>query len=268
MVQDDEYIQTLTGLGLTFLQAKTYLALAKLGKADVRTISKASNVARQDIYRIMPALQNLGLIEKILTTPTIYQVNPINESLCILLQNKTQEFIELQTKIKGLLNNLQNRKDEITLQDEDHQFSIISSKILLLKKLAKGENTTQTSIDVVGKYEGIKYMLFYRFRDIKRALKRGVKIRLITERHEDDKSLQKTIQTLKINQLFEIRYLPAPIPVKTVILDRTEVNMCIAISPAKDVPSLWSNNPNFVKVMVAYFEELWNKAMGASEPLA
>ncbi|MEX2723761.1 MAG: helix-turn-helix domain-containing protein [Candidatus Freyarchaeota archaeon] len=61
---DYEYIQTLTDLGLTFLQAKTYLNLAKLGKANVQTIAKASNVARQDIYRIMPSLQKLGLAEK------------------------------------------------------------------------------------------------------------------------------------------------------------------------------------------------------------
>ncbi|MCW4047841.1 MAG: hypothetical protein NWE99_09855 [Candidatus Bathyarchaeota archaeon] len=63
-MQYDECVQTLMGLGLTLLQAKTYLALATLGKADVKMISKASNVARQDIYRVMPVLQKLGLGKK------------------------------------------------------------------------------------------------------------------------------------------------------------------------------------------------------------
>jgi DNA polymerase III alpha subunit len=53
-------------LGLTLLQAKIYLALSKTGKATIKTISKASNSARQDIYRIMPTLQKLGLAEKII----------------------------------------------------------------------------------------------------------------------------------------------------------------------------------------------------------
>jgi sugar-specific transcriptional regulator TrmB len=65
MIQDD--IQTLTDLGLSLLQAKTYLNLAKLGKANVQTIAKASNVARQDIYRVMPKLQKLGLAEKFIS---------------------------------------------------------------------------------------------------------------------------------------------------------------------------------------------------------
>ena len=59
-----EQIQTLMAFGLTSLQAKTYLALAKLGKADVKTIAKVSKVARQDIYRIMPTLQKWGLEKK------------------------------------------------------------------------------------------------------------------------------------------------------------------------------------------------------------
>jgi DNA-binding IclR family transcriptional regulator len=54
------------------LKSKVYLTLATLGKADVKTIAKASNIARQEIYRIMPTLQKLGLTEKIITNPTMY----------------------------------------------------------------------------------------------------------------------------------------------------------------------------------------------------
>jgi hypothetical protein len=114
-------------------------------------------------------------------------------------------------------------------------------------------------------WKGIKTMLFYRFQDFKRATKNGVKLRVITEKHEGDKSVQKILHTLQTNPLFEIKYLPAPIPIKTVIHDGIEVNMCIAISPSSDVPSLWSNNPQFVKVMLTYFEGLWNKALEESE---
>jgi hypothetical protein len=55
-----------------------------------------------------------------------------------------------------------------------------------------------------------------------------------------------------------------PIPVNTVIHDGKEVNLCL-VTPAGNagLPSLWSNNPQFVKVMETYFEELWKKALGA-----
>jgi sugar-specific transcriptional regulator TrmB len=263
--QDDEHIQTLTDLGLTLLQAKTYLALVTLGKAKVQTISKASNVARQDIYRIMPTLQKLGLAEKIIAAPIMYKAISLKEGLSILLQNKTREHTELQKKTIELLNNIHNSEDEKVLQDEAQQFSIISSKKLLLKRFAETDNITQKSINVVGKWKILKSILFHRPQDTKRALKRGVKIRIITEKHEDDKSIKKIIQSLKTNPLFEIRYLSTPLPVKTVIYDGTEVRMSIATSPDSDMPSLWSNNPSFLKVMTAYFEEIWDEALDASE---
>jgi sugar-specific transcriptional regulator TrmB len=251
-------------LGLTLLQAKTYLVLATLGRAGVKTIAKASNVARQDIYRIMPTLEKLGLAEKIIAVPTMYKATSLKEGLFILFQNETQKHSELQKKIIELVNNAHGSEDKKVLQDETHQFSIISSKKLLHKRIAERENIVQTSIDAVGKWESIRFTLFYRLQDLKRILKRGVKIRIITERYEDYKSVQKIMRTLK-NPLFGIRCISAPIPVKTVIHDGTEVNMCIAMSPDNDVPSLWSSNPNFVKIMAAYFEELWNKALDASE---
>ena len=60
----DECAKILMDLGLTLLQAKAYLALSQLGKATVKTISKTANVARQDVYRVMLALEKLGLAEK------------------------------------------------------------------------------------------------------------------------------------------------------------------------------------------------------------
>lgn len=60
-------------LGLTSLQAKIYLALAQTGNATIRNIAKNSKIARQDVYRIMPSLQKLGLAEQIVVSPTMYK---------------------------------------------------------------------------------------------------------------------------------------------------------------------------------------------------
>ena len=54
----------LSDFGLTHNQAKVYLAIAQLGLASVSQASKASNVRREDVYRIMPKLEKMGLIEK------------------------------------------------------------------------------------------------------------------------------------------------------------------------------------------------------------
>jgi len=85
---DNEHVQILTDLGLTLLQAKTYLALSQLGKATVKTISKTANVARQDVYRVMLALEKLGLAEKIVAKPTMYKATPIKEGIYFCFKRK------------------------------------------------------------------------------------------------------------------------------------------------------------------------------------
>jgi len=78
------------GFGVNVFAGKTYLGLAKLGVADVKTISKVSNVARQDVYRLTPKLQKCGLAEKIISTQTLYRAIPLKKGLSTLLQQKVE----------------------------------------------------------------------------------------------------------------------------------------------------------------------------------
>jgi len=264
---ENEHVQILMDLGLTFLQAKVYLALSKTEQARIKVISKTASIARQDAYRVMPTLEKLGLAEKLLTTPATYKGSSLKEGYYLLLQNKAREHLELQKKTTALIKNLREEKDNTTPQEEEPQFVITSSKELLFRRFAEREKIVQTSIDIIGVWKDLRRTLFNRFHDFKDALERGVRIRMITEKCENDKSLQRIMRTLMEMHLFSIRYVSAPIPVKTVIHDGTEVNMCIATSPDSDVPSLWSNNPQFVKVMKTHFEALWDSAIDVSENL-
>ena len=53
MTFDKRDAETLVAIGLTSTEAKVYLTLESLGKANAKTIWKNSGVARQDIYRIL-----------------------------------------------------------------------------------------------------------------------------------------------------------------------------------------------------------------------
>jgi len=255
MIQD-EHIQTLTGFGLTFLQAKTYLALVKLGKADVNTIAKASNVARQDIYRIMPTLQKLGLTEKIIAKPTMYKATRIKEGLSILLQNRKTEIAELQKKTKSLINDFQANNAKIPFKEEETQFTITSEITRLLKMHINQAQKAQESIDIMIPLISVPLKVTEEWSNFNKALKRGVKIRLITQKPKVETALT-VWQALVKNPLFELKYLAAPINFGMHIFDRKELT--VAVSAKKLLPCLWSNNPHVVELAVSYFNEMWNK---------
>ncbi|PVX26841.1 MAG: hypothetical protein CW716_05175, partial [Candidatus Bathyarchaeum sp.] len=63
----EEDIETLTWLGLTERQAKVYLALLQIGSSSAEAISKLSTVHRQEVYRLVARLQEMGLVETNIT---------------------------------------------------------------------------------------------------------------------------------------------------------------------------------------------------------
>jgi hypothetical protein len=77
-------------LGLTYLQAKIYFTLTQLKTAEAQKISNVSNVARQDIYRLMPTLEKNRSGGK---------------------NNSNTDVIQSHTSKRGLLNS-SSRKDE------------------------------------------------------------------------------------------------------------------------------------------------------------
>ena len=257
-----EEIQILVDLGLTALQARAYLALSSQKTASLKLISKKSNIARQDVYRIMPLLEKIGLVEKIISTPVTYKAIPIKDGVSILLQRKTTEYADLQDRVDEMVNNFQNGFYKSGIQPDDSQFLVISEKKLLYKTLGEKNNLVKKSLLVAGTWESTRVVLFdSELEKFKKALKKGVKIRWITEDHEEDPSTLKTLEMLKKNPLFEIRYFAAPIPLQAAIYDEKEVTMCIALSPSPDVTSIWSNNSMLLRVAMNYWEEIWNAAL-------
>ncbi len=251
--ENDSYIQTLMNLGPTLLQAKTYMALVNLGKGDVKTISKASNVARSDVYRIMPALEKLGLAEKIIGRTTMYKPTPIRESLSILLQNRKQEYVELEKKTTSLLNSSYHY-DLQDLQEENQQFKITSERNLLQKMLKNLMQSAKTSIDMVMPGKALQEKLlsdpFYF-----RTINKNVKIRVLTQKVEGKISPIKP-QALAKNRFIETTYSNKTGQFAMHIIDEKEVTLCLTEKEG-GLPCLWSNNHSIVKLAEAYFEKVW-----------
>ena len=261
-ILEEEKIQTLTDLGLTTLQARAYLALSSQRTATLKLIAKRSNIARQDVYRIMPLLEQIGLVEKFISTPVTYKAAPLRDGVSILLDRKTREYDSLQAKTEEMVNNFRTGILRAAIQPDDSQFLVISEKKLLYKTLGEKNSTVEKSLHVAGTWESARSVLFdIELEKFKNALKRGVRIKWITEDHEEDASTTKTLQMLKKNPLFEIRYFAPPIPLQTAIYDEREVTMCIALPPSTDVTSIWSNNLVFTRVALNYWEEIWNGAL-------
>jgi sugar-specific transcriptional regulator TrmB len=257
---EDEAVQTLMGLELTFCQAKVYLALVPNGSCTAKTISRLSKVTRQDVYRIMPKLQKLGLVQKALSIPTEWEAIPIDEGLAILLERKNKQLSELQEKTTKILSNFRESNKRTERKKEETEFVIIpegeTHRHWILKKIGEAK----MSNDIFITMELFKYTLFNETKRMKKLMERGVKFRHIVYNLDETKDEIELDPYLKKNPNFQVRYISNTPIAATVSFDKKEVVFSNPTDNLCTGSKLWSNNPNFVTLIQNYFETTWKTA--------
>ncbi len=261
----EQDIQTLMDFGLSYVQSLTYMTLVKLKKADVKTIARVSNIARQDIYRIMPMLQKLGLVEKIIGLPTMYRATPIKSATAVLLEQKKLEYEGLIAKTNSMMESFPQTPDDISPSYEDTQFVIISELSLLLNLHEKLTLQCQTTLDIMmplRKYTENADAQWSRVNQVFRQ-KNNVKIRIITEKPKDQEVYIMFWEPLLKNPLFQIKYVEEAICHFMHIFDDKQFTLSVGVQAI--LPSLWSNNPNIVQLAINYFNATWGSTDNANQ---
>ncbi len=254
----DEDVDALTCLGLTVLQAKVYLALTSSGKATIKTISKTANVARQDIYRLVAELQELGIVEKIIAAPNEFRAIPLRDGINILLKRKQKENSDAHKKALKLIRRRMDESTNAQPEEESPQFIMIPEKKALTLRLREAIETAQESIDATCSWKKFPQGLNILAEAFKKALRRGVKIRFIVEKPEHINSWPKTAQVFMKNPYFKLRTIPYPPTGILGIYDKKEV--LLATSPtgsAVGSPALWTSNSSLLAIVQEYFEQIW-----------
>ena len=261
----DEEIQTLMHLGLTCCQAKIYLTLVRSGDSTAKTISKISKVPREKVYRVIPALQEKGLVEKIVNKPSIYKATPMKEGFSILLKHRNSVTDELNEKSIEILKNSMKKNTNRMIPENNHDFVLIPNKGTIEKKIESNIKTTQTSLDVVSTWNRA-INSFIKFNDAyMKALKRGIKIRIIVEKPQKEEDVEyerKTVEVFKEYPYFEVRHVSDPVPCIVAVKDRKEVLIFTSASlRLNESPALWSNNAPLVTLAENYFKCLWTTSL-------
>jgi sugar-specific transcriptional regulator TrmB len=260
LLSEEEGVQTLVNLGLTVLQAKVYIALAKLGTSTGRTTAKTAKVASQDVYRVLSELQEKGLVEKIIDKPNKYRPIQIEEGLTILLQRRNKQTVEIKNMMTEIFKNFSGT-DKIEDCDEKYQFVWVPHKETIENKFRNGIETAQTSVDLSCEFPCSMNAAERELNSILKSIKRDIKFRELIDLSQGICQEPKAFLTLKRNPAYQTRFICLTFPVKILIKDKREV--FISIKNAKsniDTPYLWSNNPILVQVIQQWYDIMWEKS--------
>jgi sugar-specific transcriptional regulator TrmB len=253
----EDAVNTLEELGLTMVQAKTYLAIIENNVSTIKEIASTSKVARTDLYRSIRELEEKGLVERVLSKPNRFQAVPIGECVDSLYRRIVERNIELQKKIAKLRNDCKNNENK-SLTEANASKYVLVPKSRAIERIGKAIDSTKEYIDVVSSWKRFSTAIFSSANKLEHAWSRGVECRFVIEKPESLETLQNGLGSCRKNPHCRIRFIPSSPRTVLSIYDGKE-GMVIEnpIAPLKESSILLSNNRSFISMIHDFFEIVW-----------
>ncbi|MEM2806020.1 MAG: helix-turn-helix domain-containing protein [Candidatus Bathyarchaeia archaeon] len=94
----EDLANLLCDYGLTKMQAKILIHIARVGSSSIGAIAKSLKTNRMNIYRNLKRMEGLGLVEAVPGRPIKYASAPIDKALNLLISITKNRLSELENK--------------------------------------------------------------------------------------------------------------------------------------------------------------------------
>jgi len=261
-------IDTLIHLGLTQNQARIYLANLHTGSATVKAIAQHAQIGREDVYRVLPSLQDLGLVKKCLGSPSIYEPVEPHEVLSLLITVKSDEMAKLRKEALEFVAHCPKSKKQ---EEERDKFTMVTNFDIAIHMLIDAIKKTQHTWDFTSGYERflIRQNMPKKVKQVKEmlaAVERGVKIRAVLDQPKDRRKLPLSGLALKESKRFiehenfEYRYIDRKHVAFISIFDEKLMFIETQQGPRVILPQLWSNNQVLLGMGKTFFDTAWQSS--------
>jgi sugar-specific transcriptional regulator TrmB len=269
-MSQEKVLKTLQDLGLTSLDSKIYIYLAKKGPQKGNAISKALKVQKQQLYRNLKKLQSKAIVSATLEHPAKFSAVPFEKVLDLFIKAKLQEAQTIQTEKTRLLSSWQAMQAAET-PDASARFMVIKGRNIIYSRIKQMINATKTQLSIISTISGLARADQFGLLDtgFKHPLRSEVQFRFLTHLSKENLGTMQTLlkETPKADLRFEIRTpnIGSSLFPRMVIRDQEEVVFFInpkvdAALPEQDDLCLWTNCKSLIYSFLAMFEELWRNS--------
>jgi YesN/AraC family two-component response regulator len=254
--------------GLNKTKARIYIAINVLGAATASEIASLSKIRREEVYRILPELEETGIVTSKLDAPRRFMATDPAMSVEILVKLKTdamkREIESLQLKKADLISRLSTTSfgvyEENTIEALARQDNVDKRYTQMVKK-ARNSMMLTASSDELEKILVAKSKEPY--------LEGQLEIRTILNKGDladhpessDYTDFMRRIRLLsaKANCEMELKRVDKT-PFKVLVIDRKEAVWGESKSGKMNSRFLWTNDQMHVGILRRAFETLWQEA--------
>jgi sugar-specific transcriptional regulator TrmB len=259
-MSNDENTDLLLGLGLSLNQARVYLAILKLERTAVGQIAKFSKVRREDVYRILPPLEKMGLIERLMGKPAEIRATPISDALTFLVAEEKTKSDDRLSGMRSKVKSLSAKDWKQPLPGEESIYILIAEKKAILAKTSELIKNSRKEVALIADKGRIIPVLSQFSAECKQAIKKGAQIRLIFEGDSTDGLLKEKVRRLIDGASVHVKFYREPLNHFIMSDDKEGLITASKESGLGESPSLWTNNSNLIGVLRTGFESDWEKA--------
>jgi sugar-specific transcriptional regulator TrmB len=256
----EDLVVRLASFGFTVNQAKVYLSIVQSGKTRVGRISKDTQLHRQDIYKLLPKLEKMGLITKTIDKPFMIEAIPIDEAFETLISKEKDKANE---RISHLENDLREMITAIQMQPEikeEARFTLLTSDEAIKNRGRIIFKKTRKNFKIVASLEHITKPALHYFREFLQLIAdNDARLNLIIVTAEDKEEVKQTVEKIApINGQLKVKFINNSVCKNYQIIDNKEVWISTQQKTETGFPCLlWTNDINLVATYRENFEMTW-----------
>jgi sugar-specific transcriptional regulator TrmB len=252
--------QVLAKLGLTSMQAKLYACLHASGKTQAKTLSNLCRLPRQDIYKTLAELYEIGLLEKTLTRPVEFKAISTSQCFSILIQRRKQKNSEIEQLAKEVLR-IPEKRPLIKDSSDSASLLLVPKREPTLIRARNLIDSAQSSICVVSPHQNLFPWIDKEAKAIEKALTRHVKVRFVTDSQGGTSNPKEAYRIFQNGISPEIRFVERPPTASFGIYDGKRIILELSTNDGfLGSDTLVTENASLVDMATAYFQVMWRQA--------
>jgi sugar-specific transcriptional regulator TrmB len=277
-VSQEKILKTLVNLGLTKLDAKVYILLAKRGPIKARDAAKALKISKQRLYPIIKNLRSKGIVTSTLERPARFSAVQFEKVLDSFLKAKMEQARRIQQNKDELLSDWQS----IAIAESASspaKFTVIEGRPYVYSKIQQMIQDTREQLSFVATVPSLARADQFGLFDaaFNHPSRSKVQFRFLTELSKQNANAMKALLKKKPKAGFNIEGKTPDLGLKLcprmVIRDEEETVFFIdsrkgEFASEEDDVCLWTNCKSLVHAFLAMFEDLWRNATDIEKKIA
>jgi sugar-specific transcriptional regulator TrmB len=245
-------------LGLSSLEARTYLELARGGSLSASETAKKSKIARPEAYEVLRKLEGKGFVRQVLGKPARYEpVDPL-ELRNRILQEERKRFNSIEAGMSKILEVWPFLRAMHMPESHLPRTATLRGRKNIAAVLEGMMSSAQESVNMCTTKRGLLTAMQENFPEIgKRLIDRGVEVRMLI-----DESSAKQLTSSLVPDAIDMRISKGP-KARYYIIDDHEVLYHLHLQAEEDLwgsdeTALRTDSPDQLNVYGWLFKNAWD----------